>query len=118
MGAVTVRDGNPLQVGDALAELVNRLEHEPGVALEQGVDERELVAGLDEERAHTPTGAVAEPVDSRCQHRSLSHQRTGALPGRERVRHARERRLELGEVARSSTVLIVLSSIQSRPSGV
>ncbi len=54
MRAMAVRDRNPLQVGHAPAERANRLEHEPRVALEERVDERQLAAIFDEERVTRP----------------------------------------------------------------
>ena len=46
------------------AEAVDRLQHEPGVAFEQRVDERQLAAVVDQERVHVPALAVAEAVDA------------------------------------------------------
>ena len=67
MGAVAVRDRDPLQVGWAPAERPDRLEHEPRVAFEERVDEGELAAVVDQERVNVPALAVAEAVDSRCE---------------------------------------------------
>ena len=65
VGAMAVRDDDPLQVGDAPAQAVDCPEHGPGVAVEEGVDERELTAVLEEEGPYVAALAAAEAVDGR-----------------------------------------------------
>ena len=64
VGAVAVRDRDPLDVGRLAPELRERLEHQPPVVLEQRVDERELAPVVDQERVHVAALAVAERVDA------------------------------------------------------
>ena len=60
--AVRVRDHDVAQLVRPTAERGSRLQHEPGVALEERVDERQLVAVVDEERPHAAALLVAEGV--------------------------------------------------------
>ena len=89
-------------------------EHEPGVALEQRVDERELVAVLDEERAYAAAGAVAEPVDAR---RDLGHVEWARCQGANGFATPASAGSSSGKWRRSS-VRIEVASTQSSPSWV
>ena len=65
VGAVAVRERDPLQVGDPPAQPVDLPKHGPGVAVEEGVDERELAAVVEEEGPDVAALAAAEAVDAR-----------------------------------------------------
>ena len=113
--AVPVRDGDPLQVARVTAESFDRVEHEPRVTLEQGVDQRQLVAVLDQERVDVPALAVAEAMDAG---RELFHGEPAAparCQGANGFATPRSAGSSSGKWRRSS-VRIELPSTQSIPS--
>lgn len=114
MRAVAVRDRDPLEVARTAAERADGLEHEPRVALEEGVYERELSAVVEEEGVHVAALAVAEAVDPR---RELGH---GAVaPARCQGANGFATPCSAGSSSgkwRRSSVRIELLSTQSMPS--
>ncbi len=107
-----VRDHDVTQLVRPTAERAQCLQHEPGVALEERVDERQLVAVVDEERSYAAALLAAEGVHAghelpqappTCLHGAkpfVTPFRAGARSGK----------------WRSSTVIIDASAIQSSPS--
>ena len=73
MGAVRVREHDPLHVTRRVTQRAHRREHLAGVVREQRVDERQLADALDEEGADAPALGAAEAVDARNE---LPHART------------------------------------------
>src|SRR4051794_35299565 len=114
MRAMCVRDRDPLQVPRALPELPDRVEHQPAVALEQRVDERELAAVVEEERVDVTALPVAEAVDAGPY---LSHDLAPAARFHGANGFATPSRAGSSSgKCRSSSDRIVLFSTQSRPS--
>src|SRR3954453_12363213 len=111
---MAVRDRDPLEVGRLPAEPRDRLEHQARVVLEECVDQRELVAVLEQERVDVPALAVAEAVDPG---RELRH----ALLARRQGANGFSTPSSAGSSSgkcRSSSVRIELLSTQSMPSAV
>src|SRR3954454_18276126 len=76
---------NSLQVAGAASEAADRLEHEPGVAFEERVDEGQLTPVVDEERVDVPALSVPEAVDAGSEllhERASCHGANGVLTPR------------------------------------
>ena len=67
VGAVRVREHDPLQVGGLATELADRVEHAAAVVLEERVHERELAVRLEQVGADVAALRGAEHVDAGCE---------------------------------------------------
>src|SRR5262249_26915937 len=67
VGAMSVGDRNPLDVVRGTSELSQCVEDEPGVALEERVDDRKLAACLEQKGMDVAALAVTEAEDPRCE---------------------------------------------------